>query len=323
MFEQVREKVLGIVENMSYLEHNGEKLYVFGKGGGARTAEKMNVPLLREIPLDPATREGGDSGKPIATVGTGNAQAKRFEELALKIMNWLRIARSKSNAQPLPLPTDVIVIQAFQPFEELAALLFPHAVEHDDGAHDAAHLLRVWKNASAIQAIEGGDAEIHRRRRCAARLCRRREGFAAACAGLLARRRESFALWSKSRLADGRISAVAHAIESHSFSGGIKPESLEAKILQDADRLDSIGFVGVARCFYTAGRMGSALYNPDEYHALDDKRYALDHFYTKLLKFAGSFQTATGHRMAEERDARITSVSGLLKSCLRATRLEY
>lgn len=86
MFEQVREKVLGIVENMSYLEHNGEKLYVFGKGGGARTAEKMNVPLLAEIPLDPATREGGDSGNPIATVGTGNAQAKRFEELALKIV---------------------------------------------------------------------------------------------------------------------------------------------------------------------------------------------------------------------------------------------
>src|SRR3569623_489954 len=58
MFEQVREQVLGIVENMSYLEHNGEKLYVFGKGGGERTAHTMKVPLLAEIPLDPATREG-------------------------------------------------------------------------------------------------------------------------------------------------------------------------------------------------------------------------------------------------------------------------
>src|SRR5437588_5415676 len=65
MFEQVREQVLGIVENMSYLEHNGERLYVFGKGGGARTAELMKVPLLAEIPLDPKTREGGDSGPPI------------------------------------------------------------------------------------------------------------------------------------------------------------------------------------------------------------------------------------------------------------------
>jgi ATP-binding protein involved in chromosome partitioning len=99
MFEQVREQVLGIVENMSYLEHNGEKLYVFGKGGGARTAEKMNVPLLAEIPLDPATREGGDSGKPIATLGTGNKQAKLFEDLARKIID-LAAASSQQKQRP-------------------------------------------------------------------------------------------------------------------------------------------------------------------------------------------------------------------------------
>jgi len=99
MFEQVREQVLGIVENMSYLEHNGEKLYIFGKGGGARTAEKMNVPLLAEIPLDPATREGGDSGKPIATLGTGNKQAKIFEDLARKIID-LAAESSKQKQRP-------------------------------------------------------------------------------------------------------------------------------------------------------------------------------------------------------------------------------
>jgi ATP-binding protein involved in chromosome partitioning len=87
MFEQVREQVLGIVENMSYLEHRGEKLYIFGRGGGARTADKMNVPLLAEIPLDPATREGGDAGKPIATLGPSNPQAKLFEDLARKIVD--------------------------------------------------------------------------------------------------------------------------------------------------------------------------------------------------------------------------------------------
>ena len=99
MFEQVREQVLGIVENMSYLEHNGEKLYVFGKGGGARTAEKMNVPLLAEIPLDPATREGGDSGKPIATLGTSNKQAKLFEDLARKIVE-VAAESSKQKQRP-------------------------------------------------------------------------------------------------------------------------------------------------------------------------------------------------------------------------------
>jgi ATP-binding protein involved in chromosome partitioning len=99
MFEQVREQVLGIVENMSYLEHNGEKLYIFGKGGGARTAEKMNVPLLAEIPLDPATRAGGDSGKPIATLGAGNKQAKLFEDLARKIVD-LAAESTKQKQRP-------------------------------------------------------------------------------------------------------------------------------------------------------------------------------------------------------------------------------
>jgi ATP-binding protein involved in chromosome partitioning len=95
MFEQVREQVLGIVENMSYLEHNGEKIYVFGKGGGARTAELMKVPLLAEIPLDPKTREGGDSGQPIATASEPNAQVARFEKLARTIIERAQASKEK------------------------------------------------------------------------------------------------------------------------------------------------------------------------------------------------------------------------------------
>jgi len=98
MFEQVREEVLGIVENMSYLEHNGEKLYIFGRGGGARTAELMKVPLLAEIPLDPATRAGGDSGHPIATLKEPNAQAALFEQLAKKIIE--RAEATKQRQRP-------------------------------------------------------------------------------------------------------------------------------------------------------------------------------------------------------------------------------
>ncbi len=85
MFEQVREPVLGIVENMSYLEHNGEKIYVFGKGGGAETARLMNVPLLAEIPLDPETRAAGDSGKPIAT-DPNHKQSQLFTALAKTVI---------------------------------------------------------------------------------------------------------------------------------------------------------------------------------------------------------------------------------------------
>jgi ATP-binding protein involved in chromosome partitioning len=95
MFEQVREQVLGIVENMSYLEHNGEKIYIFGKGGGARTAELMKVPLLAEIPLDSKTREGGDSGQPIATVTGPNAQVTRFEKLARTIVERAEAGKQK------------------------------------------------------------------------------------------------------------------------------------------------------------------------------------------------------------------------------------
>jgi len=95
MFEQVREQVLGIVENMSYLEHNGEKIYVFGKGGGARTAELMKVPLLAEIPLDPKTREGGDSGKPIATLKESNAQVTLFEKLARTVIEKAEATKTK------------------------------------------------------------------------------------------------------------------------------------------------------------------------------------------------------------------------------------
>ena len=95
MFEQVRERVLGIVENMSYLDHNGERLYVFGKGGGARTAELMKVPLLAEIPLDPQTREGGDKGQPIATAQPPTVQTALFEKLARTVIESARDADTR------------------------------------------------------------------------------------------------------------------------------------------------------------------------------------------------------------------------------------
>ena len=95
MFEQVREPVLGIVENMSYLEHGGEKLYIFGKGGGAKTAERMNVPLLAEIPLDPKTREMGDNGRPIATVTEENAQVTAFQNLARIVIERAEMTKGR------------------------------------------------------------------------------------------------------------------------------------------------------------------------------------------------------------------------------------
>src|SRR5258708_39489997 len=87
MFHQVRVPVLGVVENMSYLiaPGSGERIDVFGHGGGRRTAEKMNVPFLGELALDPEVRIGGDSGRPVSTRGAGDSRAVPFRELAQKI----------------------------------------------------------------------------------------------------------------------------------------------------------------------------------------------------------------------------------------------
>jgi ATP-binding protein involved in chromosome partitioning len=72
MFAQVRVEILGIVENMSYLMVPGtnQKLDIFGSGAGKRTAERMGINFLGEIPLDPDVRIGGDTGKPIALRGS-------------------------------------------------------------------------------------------------------------------------------------------------------------------------------------------------------------------------------------------------------------
>ena len=115
--------------------------------------------------------------------------------------------------------------------------------------------------------------------------------------------------WRGLGWAPERIERLAHAIEAHSFSADIAPRTPEARIVQDADRLDAIGAIGVARCFYVAGRMGSRLYDPADPSAagrdLDDRSFALDHFGAKLFRVAGAFQTAAGKRwrMPDANDA--------------------
>ena len=100
MFEQVREQVLGIVENMSFLDcpHCGQRIDVFSRGGGRRTAEAMKVPFLGEIPLDAMTRLGGDTGKPVATINPPHPQTTAFEKLALAVVE--RATESKQKARP-------------------------------------------------------------------------------------------------------------------------------------------------------------------------------------------------------------------------------
>ena len=87
MFAQVRVPILGMVENMSYLiaPGSGERIDVFGQGGGKRTAEAMKVAFLGELALQPEVRIGGDTGRPVATRQAGDPLAEPFIELARRI----------------------------------------------------------------------------------------------------------------------------------------------------------------------------------------------------------------------------------------------
>ncbi len=175
-----------------------------------------------------------------------------------------------------------------------------------DGAHDTNHLHRVWRNATlllddypeadALIVLAGcylhdlvnlpkNDPARSSASRLSAELARERLpelGFPAA-----------------------KLDAVAHAIEAHSFSAAIAPRSLEARLVQDADRLDGLGAVGLARMFYIAGRMGSSLAHGGDPLAiarpLDDKAYSLDHIPVKLARLPGMMQTEAGRRLGEQR----------------------
>ncbi|QNA88836.1 HD domain-containing protein [Massilia sp. Dwa41.01b] len=194
----------------------------------------------------------------------------------------------------------------------LAALAADAGSTGPDGAHDASHLRRVWRNARLLlDHHPDADALV----------------VLAACylhdlvnlpkddpERRMASRRS--AALARERLAAlgypaGRLDATAHAIEAHSFSAAIAPCSIEARIVQDADRLDALGAVGLARMFYIAGRIGSALAHPDDplaaARSLDDRAYALDHISCKLAGLPATMQTAAGRALAGERVAMLVS----------------
>lgn len=103
------------------------------------------------------------------------------------------------------------------------------------------------------------------------------------------------------------LPAIHHAIEAHSFSANITPRTTEARVVQDADRLDALGAVGVARCLMLSGQLGRRLYDPAEpfpkQRSPNDQLNTIDHFFTKLLRLAESMQTAAGRDEAMRRTA--------------------
>jgi ATP-binding protein involved in chromosome partitioning len=98
MFRQVKVELLGMVENMSYLivPGTGQRVDVFGEGGGKRTAEAMEVPFLGELPMHPDVRIGGDTGRPVALMGESNEQAKPFFDMARRLVERAKAVQKPS-----------------------------------------------------------------------------------------------------------------------------------------------------------------------------------------------------------------------------------
>ena len=182
---------------------------------------------------------------------------------------------------------------------------------HDDGtdaSHDIHHARRVLKNALEIARREG--AGDHRQLAAAAYLhdlvnLPKNSPQRAQASQLSAE--AAAPILHELGFGEEEIAAIQHIIVAHSFSANIPPESPEAEILQDADRMEALGALGVARTFYVAGKLQSGLFDGDDPFATgrvpDDKRFAVDHFKIKLLGLADTMQTAAGRELAAERTA--------------------
>jgi len=102
-----------------------------------------------------------------------------------------------------------------------------------------------------------------------------------------------------------KLEGVLDAIRNHSFSKGVVPSAVEGKILQDADRLDAIGAIGIARCFATCADMKRPFYDTDDILCRErepnDKEFGVDHFYTKLLQIEAGLHTIAAADIARQR----------------------
>jgi uncharacterized protein len=174
------------------------------------------------------------------------------------------------------------------------------------GSHDWEHTMRVHNVALHIGRVEGADLDvveaaaflhdIARPEQDASkgRICHAARGATMASEFL-----------QKYPFPDGQRSNIIHCVRSHRFRENSKPESLEAKVLYDADKLDSIGAIGIGRAFMFAGEVGARLHVPDvraedtEPYSEDDTGYR--EFTLKLSKIKDRMLTAEGRRIAERR----------------------
>lgn len=179
--------------------------------------------------------------------------------------------------------------------------------EGADSAHDFSHILRVYKSAQKIGRKEGADMLVL----LYAALLHDIDGESklsrASAESDALRLRIADEILKRKGLTDDLRNKVLYAIDVHRFSKGIVPVTLEARILQDADRLDAMGAIGIARVFMTGGAMGRKFYSPEDpfckARAPDDRTWNLDHFFKKIMKLESGMHTETARRIASGRSA--------------------
>lgn len=188
----------------------------------------------------------------------------------------------------------------YTPYFEIAKL---HA--SNDAAHDFSHVKRVYENARRILEHEQADDEIVLTAVLLHELFNYPKGHPDSkysgdmCAEKAHEVLIEFAFPS------GKIDMVLDCIRYHSFSRGVVPQHAEGKIVQDADRLDSLGAIGIARCFATCNDMARPFYHAEDPFAkdrpLNDKEFGVDHFFQKLLKLESGMHTEIARQIAAER----------------------
>ena len=179
------------------------------------------------------------------------------------------------------------------------------SLDGGDSAHDLSHVKRVITNTRYLTDLEDANLLITLPAACLHDCVNvpKDSPLRSDSSRLAAERAAAFLGGIEYR--DEWIPAVAHAIEAHSFSANIPCRTTEARVVQDADRLDALGAIGIARCLLVGGKLERPLLDPDDpfcdHRDPDDGVFTLDHFYTKLLKLPGTMQTESGRREAQRR----------------------
>ena len=174
-----------------------------------------------------------------------------------------------------------------------------------DQAHDLTHVKRVVEMAKHLCFLEGANIEIVLPAACLhdCVLIPKNSDERKIASALSADRAIQYL--EKFGYNSDYFKFIHHAIVAHSYSANVQPLTLEAKIIQDADRMDALGAIGISRCMQVGGSLGLQLYCHDDpfcvNRSLNDREYIVDHFYEKLLKIGKSMQTTSAKNEAMKR----------------------